>query len=149
MEEIWKDIEGFPEYQISSFGRVKSLKCGREKILKPSFHRYYYINLQKDKKNYKRSIHRLLAIAFIPNPDNLPVIDHIDNNPTNNSISNLRWASLSQNRINRSKEPSYISETKYNSFLVYIKKENNVFRKCFKTLEEATMARNTFLSSLN
>lgn len=98
MKEIWKDIKGYEgKYQISNLGRVKSFprKGARktEHILKPNKnHRgYLIIHLQN---NYKRKgvvLHRLVAEAFIPNPNNLPQVDHIDDNKENNKVSNLQW----------------------------------------------------------
>lgn len=73
--EIWKDVPGYAgTYQVSNFGRVKSLR----KVLKAGLRKgYLYISL----RNKKFNIHRLVAIAFIPNPGNLPEIDHIYGNP--------------------------------------------------------------------
>lgn len=115
MEEIWKDIEGYEEmYQVSNLGRVKGLertiirKDGKpltieEQILKPSLDSrgYYFVSLTKNKqpKNYR--IHRLIAEAFIPNPDNKPEIDHINTVPTDNRIENLRWVTHKENMNNQ------------------------------------------------
>ena len=94
MYEIWKDIEGYEGlYQISNKGRVKSLYKGSERILKPWINNvgYYYIALCNDSVSKKFSLHRLVAQAFIPNPDNLPEINHKDENKLNNSVENLEW----------------------------------------------------------
>ena len=110
MKEIWKDIEGYEGlYQVSNMGRVKSLERmkwnGRgyqkipEKILKASEYRggYLQVNLSKDGKAKDCKIHRLVATAFLENTDNLPIINHKDENPKNNCVQNLEWCSYSYN----------------------------------------------------
>ena len=102
MEEVWKDVveyEGL--YQVSNLGRIKSLKrinsYGRtvsEKILKPHPNiksGYLCVNLYKNDKSTIMPIHRLVAITFIPNPDNLPQVGHKDETRTNNNVDNLEW----------------------------------------------------------
>lgn len=126
MEEIWKPIEGFEDiYEVSNLGRVKSLdrtiKYGARqyvnkfgtivnekastmqlpgKIRRPGkdFDGYPEIHLQaNDGRSKYCRVHRLVAQAFIPNPDNLPLIDHIDGNKSNNCVNNLRWCTAKQN----------------------------------------------------
>ena len=98
--EIWKDIEGYEGlYQVSNLGRVKSLarKTGnqynKENILSKERTRkgYYRVQLTKNKEHKHYPIHRLVAIAFIPNPDNLPCVNHKDENKGNNCVYNLEW----------------------------------------------------------
>jgi hypothetical protein len=102
-EEIWKQIAEFPEYFISSHGRVKSLKFGKETILNPQTGALYrQVHLINSSGGVDIKIHRLVAINFIPNPEGKPIVDHTDHNPSNNHISNLRWATESENRMNRS-----------------------------------------------
>lgn len=89
--EIWKDVEGYEGlYSVSNYGRVKG-HFG--KILKPKYQRqgYLQVHLYKDKKQKTVFIHRLVAIAFIPNPDNLPQINHKDEIKDNNHVDNLEW----------------------------------------------------------
>ena len=101
MNEIYKTISGFDNYEVSTFGNVRNKTTGR--ILKGSITNkgYYRISLNLNRKEYKHFIHRLIAIAFIENPENKDFIDHIDNNRINNSISNLRWATNQENSRNR------------------------------------------------
>ena len=100
MNEIWKDIKGYEGmYQVSSEGRVKSLKFGKEKIMKnnKSEDGYLYANLYKDRKMKNFKVHRLVAQAFIDNPDNLLEINHIDEDKANNRVDNLEWCSRDYN----------------------------------------------------
>ena len=114
--EIWKDVEGYEnKYQISNLGNVKSLgnnKTKIEKILKPGKAKgcYYFINLCKDSKRKMYFIHRLIALHFIPNPNNFEYIDHINRNTKDNRIENLRWVSLSTNNQNKSKRKNTSSQ---------------------------------------
>ena len=84
---------------MSSLGRVKSLKFGKEKILKTPLVSggYLAVNLCKEGKRKTHTIHRLVAFAFLPNPDNLPFVNHKDENPSNNVVSNLEWCSAEYN----------------------------------------------------
>lgn len=99
MEEKWKTIEGYEGlYEISSFGRVKSLKFGNERILKPCKNRdYLKVCLWKKGKKESKLIHRLVSDAFIQNPYNLPEVNHIDENKTNNNVNNLEWSDRCHN----------------------------------------------------
>ena len=85
---------------ISSDGKVYSLIT--HKFMSPFRHPggYECLRLTKDKKQKHKSIHRLLAEAFLPNPENKPCIDHIDGNPRNNALSNLRWSTYKENSNN-------------------------------------------------
>ena len=94
---MWKPIREFPLYEISSDGRVR--RVGENKVRKISIGKrgYPVLSLRKDGKTYVRTLHRLLADAFIPNPNNLPEINHIDGNKTNFSLSNLEWCTRKHN----------------------------------------------------
>lgn len=97
--EDLKDFEGL--YQIDGNGIIWSNHYNKK--MKPLLNEtgYLCISLCKNKKRYKRFIHRLLAIQYIPNPDNLPEIDHIDRNKLNNDLSNLRWCDRTTNANNK------------------------------------------------
>lgn len=99
-EEIWKEIAGFEGlYAVSNKGRVKNLETG--KVLKnwSNTHGYSMITLYKGDNTKPKAvtIHKLVATAFIPNPNNLPYINHIDECKTNNDVTNLEWCTPSQN----------------------------------------------------
>ena len=96
--EIWKNIDGFNgKYQVSSWGNIRNAESG--KVLKPfeNSKGYLKIALYKNGKNYKKRINRLVAMAFIENPDELPQVNHKDGNKKNNSISNLEWVTNEEN----------------------------------------------------
>ena len=102
MQEEWKTIESFEDYLISSKGRVKSLKYGKERILKPSLRNGY--NIYKI-NNINRSEHQLVAMAFLNHKlgNKFLHVDHIDGNIKNNSLENLRVTSARFN-VNRSQQ---------------------------------------------
>lgn len=100
-KEYWKPVVGYEgHYQVSNFGRVKSIKFGKEIILKQHINikgGYYYVCLLKNGKHKNYYVHRLVAQAFIPNPDNLPEVNHKDECKTNNVVSNLEWCDRKYN----------------------------------------------------
>lgn len=99
-KEQLKEIEGFPGYWVSNLGFVYSI-LGRKKIEplipSPNGIGYMQVNLYKDSKKHKKYVHRLVADAFIPNPNNLPEINHMDHDKTNNAVDNLEWISREEN----------------------------------------------------
>jgi hypothetical protein len=101
--EVWKDIPEYKRlYQVSNWGRVKSLNynnTGKEGILKPCKNKYGYmkVGLYKNGVGKTHNIHRLVALAFIPNDYNLPCINHKDENKQNNKVENLEWCTVKQN----------------------------------------------------
>ena len=102
-KELWRDVKGYEGlYQVSSEGRVKSLKRkGRkkERILKHQIDRngYLRLNLCAGGKSRLFFVHRLVCQAFHENPDNNPCVNHIDENKTNNAASNLEWCTYEEN----------------------------------------------------
>ena len=101
MQEIWKPIVDFEGYEISNTGKVRSLsstKWLRGKELSPLNHKYLRVSLSKNNIKYWKSVHRLVAITFIPNPHNLPEVNHIDGNKLNNHEWNLEWKSSKGNK---------------------------------------------------
>ena len=101
MEEIWKDIEGWGgKYQISTAGRVGSLARGTSMHILSQFKDkdgYMMCLLSSGGKRYVKKVHRLVAIAFIPNPNKFPQINHKDENKANNFVDNLEWCDCKYN----------------------------------------------------
>lgn len=95
--ETWKKIQSSPDHKISKNAVIKNFKTG--KILTPSKNSKGYFIVKIAKKS--RTIHRILALAFIPNPHNHEIIDHIDRNKLNNKLTNLRWTTVSENNKNK------------------------------------------------
>jgi hypothetical protein len=99
MTEIWKEVTGFDGlYLVSNFGRVKSFRRGKEKILSQhTRNRYMSVGLYADGKMKRHYVHRLVGNAFISNPNNYPCINHKDQTTANNNINNLEWCTHSYN----------------------------------------------------
>ena len=92
--EIWRDIDGYEGlYQVSNFGRVKSFQRGKPRILKAFLNSgYLSVVLYRDHKVKQCLVHRLVALAFIPNPEDKPLVNHINGVKTDNCVENLEWA---------------------------------------------------------
>ena len=114
--EEWKDVPGYEGlYQVSNTGRVKSLNyhnTGEDNYMKPEKLKrgYLRVGLSKNNKRVRFLVHRLVAEAFIPNPHNLPQINHKDENPENNSVDNLEWCNAKYN-ANYGNRANRISQT--------------------------------------
>lgn len=96
-DEQWKPIEGLRNYEISNIGRVRNKNTGQIKTLNLRSNGYLYAHFTEDGKQYLKAVHRLVAKAFIPNPENKPFVNHIDGVKTNALPSNLEWCTPSEN----------------------------------------------------
>jgi hypothetical protein len=161
--EIWKDIQGYEGYyQISSFGRVKSLsrlvcrgyvfRMCKDKIRKIRFmnNGYLEVNLWLESKGKKFRVHRLVALNFINNPNKKSDVNHIDSIRFNNNVKNLEWVSHLENichsKINRKTKSKYVgvsfSTKNKNAWQSYICINNKtIYLGIYKTEEEAYQAR--------
>ena len=91
--EVWKDVDGFEgHYQVSDYGRVRSIKK-KILVLKDDYQHngYKRVYLWKDGRKHNKLVHRLVAISFLPNPNNYSDVNHIDEDKTNNHVANLQW----------------------------------------------------------
>lgn len=107
--EVWKDIPNYEGlYQVSNLGRVKALARNfprydggvirrKERIMNQTLNTYYYVQLRRDRKNIHFSVHRLVCMAFHPNPNNYPCVNHKDENKLNNNSDNLEWCTYKYN----------------------------------------------------
>lgn len=91
MEEIWKTIAEYPNYKVSNLGNVINIKKNKLMSIYPKRNKYMMVKLSKGNIQKEKRVHRLVAEAFIPNMDNLPCINHIDENTKNNCKDNLEW----------------------------------------------------------
>lgn len=105
MEEVWKDVVGYEGYyMVSNLGRIKSMRfrhIKREKIMNASIRPdgYMSVGLSKDGVTKTRTVHRLVATAFLENPNNLEMINHKDENRSNNAVDNLEWCTRGYNQL--------------------------------------------------
>ena len=97
--ETFVKIEGFEKYEVSNLGKVRNIKSGR--VLKTSLNNNGYLRLFLCKNNKRKHLylHRIIATAFIDNPDEKPCVNHIDENKLNNDLSNLEWCTVRENLI--------------------------------------------------
>lgn len=132
MEEVWKDIDGFEGlYQVSNYGRVKSLnynRSGKEQILKPKTAPNGYLHVCLYSKNKRKyiTIHRLVAQMFLDNPNNLPCINHKSEDKTDNSVNNIEYCDYKYNN-NYGKHNEKV--VKANTENCHYKKLSNLLRK--------------------
>ena len=151
VSEDFKQIQDFPNYMIFKDGIVMNCETGH--ILSPKIdHGYFRVSLCH---NHLKLVHRLLAQAFIPNPENHPVVDHIDRDKSNNRLENLRWCTQSDNCFNKDYRKNN-NKLGHKHIHQYLRNSNTYYQftlnrldkricKQFKTLEEAIAFRDSIL----
>lgn len=134
----WKPIKDYEDlYMVSNTGLIKSLHWGKEKLLKPvirsNTYQYYFVGLLKDNKRRYFAVHRLVAQAFLPNPNNYEQVDHLDGNKLNNNVNNLEWVSAKEN-TNRAWSKGLAKNSEYQRKIsratMLERWKNNNHRKC-------------------
>ena len=139
--EIWRDINGYEGlYQVSDKGNVKSLISGKFLKQFSNYKGYMRVGLYKNHKCSLKSVHRLVADAFIPNEEMLPFINHKDENPVNNSVENLEWCTVRYNntygnRIEKAKEKQINNPFKSKKVLQFYL--NGVLKSEYPSMSEA------------
>ena len=161
-DEIWKDVVGYEGYyKVSNYGRVMSTWFKTPKIMKQYTCPLGYKKVDLNKPGEKRKIarvHRLVAKAFLLNPDNKPEVNHIDYNPSNNYLSNLEWVTTLENNkhsyCHKPTEYTWTKETSTNIKYIYLAKGKYYVhipqykqQKSFNTLEEAIVFRDIILKT--
>lgn len=161
--EIWKDVDGYGGfYEVSNLGRVRSKEriteiqpychiTRKPKILKAQFNgSYYRVVISTDGKSRQVLIHRLVAEAFIPNPEGLPQVNHKDENKKNNNVENLEWCTRQYNMSYGTKgrrQSEYMTRTKGRAVCQYTKKGELVnFFPSIAQASKATGIHNTNIS---
>lgn len=153
MEEEWRPIPNYiGYYEVSNIGNVRSVdrlvtysngvqRVHKGKILKQdiNYKGYHRVRLQKDGKSKSFSVHRLVALAFIPNPNSLPQVNHIDENKSNNCVSNLEWCTSEYNNnygnhINNS-VTSYKNNNDLGRHVLRCDMDNNIIQEYRSTYE--------------
>jgi len=165
LEEIWKDIKDYKGiYQVSNLGRVKSIarkvkhsrgnhsyyQYQQERLLSANqkSNGYLEYSLCKDSKRTHKYIHRLVADAFIDNPNNLPVVNHIDEDKQNNKVDNLEWCTVSYNNTYGTRIDRKVKNTDYRKNSRKIIGEKNNIRIVFYSIVAAKKITNINRSSI-
>jgi hypothetical protein len=109
MEE-WKTLERIPKYEVSNYGKIRSTKNGKIKLLKVCVNNWGYelVCLSDGKKRYTSYIHRLVAEVFIPTTNKALVVNHKDKNRKNNTVNNLEWTTVMENMWHRDDTEKYL-----------------------------------------
>jgi hypothetical protein len=144
----WRVIDVQPLYEVSDNGEIRNTDTGR--ILKLQYvNGYHAVYITRDKKTKGYLVHRLVARAFLPAPNEGAVcVDHIDRNKLNNSVQNLRWVTSSQNNCNRKRwgtsEMHHITRVK-NGYSVSFMTRAQITRQTFEKLDDAIAYRDRFM----
>ena len=112
INEEWRSVSGLASYQVSNIGRVRKLPCCRIIKARPDTCGRLQVNMFDNRQKKLLYVHRLVAREFIENLGNTPIVDHIDGDKANNCASNLRYATISENAINKKPQKTELRCTK-------------------------------------
>ena len=144
--ETFVKIEGFNNYEVSNLGKVRNMKSG--KILKPRLQNngYLMLCLYKNNKQKNLLLHRIVATAFIDNPEGKPQVNHIDENKTNNDLSNLEWCTARENAIHGTRIKRF-SEKNFKK-VIQLDLNDNVLN-VFESIKQAGQETGVFATSIS
>lgn len=142
----WREVKEYSNYEVNQFGEIRHKT--RKKVLKPRSNNggYQYVNFKINGKNINFAVHRIVANAFIPNPNGYTEINHKDYDRTNNCVDNLEWVSSSQN-----KQHAYLKDENKNSRgkAVVQRSKDGVYIKTFETISKAAKEMNCSVSAIS
>ena len=148
--ETFVKIVGFENYEVSNLGRVRNIESGR--VLKPQLHKNGYLRhgLYENNKQKFLLLHRIIATAFIDNPEEKPQVNHIDENKTNNDLSNLEWCTARENAIHGTRIKRF-SEKNFKKVIQLDLNDNvlNVFESIKQAGQETGVSRSNISSCCN
>ena len=132
-KERWKPVKGYEHYIVSTHGRCKNLRTGRF-VGRKRKDKYIQVGLRDFKKRIDKGMHQLVCQAFKPNPKPCckrpSIIDHIDENPSNNRLRNLRWLSRAKNKMRSSRNKGYFKSGKKFIPRITVNGKTIVFTAC-------------------
>ena len=117
--ETWKPVTGFGTYEVSDQGRLRNINTGRVFTGTKDAFGYKHVRLVNDGQYFLKKVHRLVAEAFIENPESKPIVDHINNDKTDNRVENLRWCTYSENCRNYIESDKYVPGCKVKKIAQY------------------------------
>lgn len=134
---VWAKLREFPGYYVSEYGDVASIRREESRLLRPYENQYghLYVDFPYGSQRYKMLVHRLVAICFIPNPNNYPVVRHLDDDPKNNHFTNLQWGTQADNMQDCRDHGRDFHKS------VYCYELDRVFRSCADVAKEFGVAR--------
>ena len=144
--ETFVKIEGFDNYEVSNLGKVRNIKTG--KILKPSLNHNGYLRLWLYENNKQKQLylHRIVATAFIDNPEAKPCVNHIDENKTNNDLNNLEWCTERENNVHGTRMKR-IAEKRFKK-VIQLDLNDNVLN-VFESIKQAGQETGVFATSIS